>query len=199
MYTRYGKMQTKDYIFSWIIMVLMFLMGVGSFFVEVDIWYPMLLIVIPIFWFVGVRRAYQEKFTLEEDRILIQYGNREKEVPLPKDLVIVLSELDLHERMGSYSFGGECQYFATIAKEVTGGEVWQTLHAKKIKKKYTASYVDSKLAYDYVYSFVCDKALLRQLLKDRNCYVILPASLKPIFYEMLSTRNNVEVRVDPYF
>ena len=136
---------------------------------------------------------------MEGNQILICASNREKQIELPEDLVIVLSELDLHERMGSYSFGGECQYFATIAKDVTGEEVWQTLHAKKIKKKYTASYVDSKLAYDYVYSFVCDKALLRQVLKDRNCYVILPASLKPIFYEMLSNRANVQVRIDPYY
>ena len=199
MYTRYGKMQTRDYLFAWIVMVLMLMMGIGSFFVEVEVWYPMLLIAIPIFWFVGVRRAYQEKFSLEEDHILIQNGNSEKQIELPKDVVIVLSELDLHERMGSCSIGGQCQYFATVAKEVTGSEAWNTLHAKKIKKKYTASYVDKRLAYDYVYSFVCDKALLRQVVKDRKCYVIMPASLKPIFYEMLSTRENVEVRVDPYY
>ena len=198
MYTRYGKMQTRDYLVAWIEMVLLLIMGVAGLITASFSWYAMLLIAVPIFWYIGIRRAFLEKFTLEEDQIRITDGKKEVAIPFARELVIVLSDMDMHERMGSFSLGGEKQYYATLAKDVTGGEVWQTLHAKKLKK-YAASVIDKKLAFEYLYSFVCDKALLRQVIKGRKCYVIMPASLKPIFYEMLSGRENVEVRVDPYY
>lgn len=198
MYTRYGKMQTRDYVVAWVEMALLLLMGIGGLIIDASSWYAMLLIALPVFWCIGMFRSFREKFTLEEEEIVIGDGKREKRIPFPRELVIVLSEMDMHEKMGSFSIGGEKQYYATLAAGVTGGEVWETLHRKKLKK-YAASIIDGKLGLDYVYSFVCDRALLRQVVKDRNCYVIMPASLKPIFYEMLSTRENVEVRVDPYF
>lgn len=198
MYTRYGKMQKKDYMVAWVEMVLLLIMGIAGLIYKAPSWYTMLLIVLPIFWCIGMFRSYREKFTLEAEEIVIGDGKREKRIPFPRELVIVLSEMDMHEKMGSFSLGGEKQYYATLAAGVTGGEVWETLHRKKLKK-YAASIIDGKLGLDYVYSFVCDRALLRQIVKDRKCYVIMPASLKPIFYEMLSTRENVEVRVDPYF
>lgn len=198
MYIRYGKMQTGDYLVAWIEMVILLLLGVTSLIFQPGSWFGALLIVIPIFWCLGVFRAFRERFTLETDQIVIGSGENEKRIALPRELVIVLSEMDMHEKMGSFSIGAEKQYYATLAADVTGGEVWQTLHRKKMKK-YAASVIDGKLGLDYVYSFVCDRALLRQVIKDRNCYVILPASLKPIFFEMLSARENVEVRVDPYY
>lgn len=198
MYTRYGKMQTRDYLIAWIEMVILLMMGVAGLITASFSWYAMLLIAVPIFWYIGIRRSFREKFTLEEDQIRITDGKKEVAIPFARELVIVLSDMDMHERMGSFSLGGEKQYYATLAKDVTGGEVWQTLHAKKLKK-YAASIIDKKLSFDYLYGFVCDKALLRQVIKGRKCYVIMPASLKPIFYEMLRNRENVEVRVDPYY
>lgn len=198
MRVRYGKMQNRDYMLAWIEMALLLLMGVASLITRGVDWYGVFLIAIPIFWCMGIFRSYREQFQLEADEIVIRRAEQEKRIALPRELVIVLSDMDLHEKMGSYSFGGEKQYCATLAADVTGGEVWQTLHAKKLKK-YAASIIDSKLAFEYVYSFVCDKALLRQLVTDRNCYVILPASLKPVFYDLLAARENVEVRVDPYY
>lgn len=198
MYTRYGKMQKRDYIVAWIEMVLLLIMGIAGFFFQAPTWYSMLLLALPLFWGLGIYRSFQEKFTLEADHIVIRSGKNEKTIPLPEELVIVLSEMDMHEKMGSFSIGGEKQYFTTVATDASGGEIWQTLHAKKLKK-YAASIIDSKLAYEFVYSFVCDRALLRQIIKGRKCYVIMPASLKPIFYDMLISRENVEVRVDPYY
>lgn len=198
MYTRYGKMQKRDYIVAWAEMILLLIMGIAGFFYQAPTWYSMLLIALPVFWGIGMFRSFREKFTLEADEIVISDGKREKRIPFPQELVIVLSEMDMHEKMGSFSLGGEKQYYATLASGVSGGEVWETLHRKKLKK-YAASIIDGKLGLDYVYSFVCDKALLRQIVKGRHCYVIMPASLKPIFYDMMNSRENVEVRVDPYY
>ena len=80
---------------------------------------------------------------------------------------------------GNHTYMLKDRYSISIVSGDSLEFIFNKLHSN-YAKKYTTSSVEEKFKMnaDLIYSFVCDNDLLNELIKNRNCQIIIPESLK---------------------
>ena len=182
-YRRYGKFHFSDYASAWLSIVFLFVLVVVGFLTDTQIYllfWPLLLIIIMI-W--SIYKPNSERFLISSDTITIMQGRKKKKVSIPSEPTLVISYADVcHPLAKCISYGNQTymlknRYAISILQNIPLETAFERLH-QNYTRKYTNStveaYFDERL---YVYSFVGNQKLLDKLLTNRNCQIIIPATL----------------------
>lgn len=144
-----------------------------------------------------------ERFELRNGLIKVQKLRRCREIAIPPEAVIVISDADINTilanrnqlglELGLNTLSGE--YAVSILEAMPPEIVMEKLH-KLNTKRYTNCLIEDLFSYQFIYSFVCDEDSLNNLLSDFNYGVIVPASLEPRFRHILACKKNAKIYID---
>ena len=124
-----------------------------------------------------------ESFKIEGDSIYAYTFYRSRQISIPDELVLVFSLADLCPPLAvPTAIGKETHILKDkIAVNVLGHlnvySVLEVLHRHKMRTCTMSSVKYSFDEYQFIYSFVCDKPVLEELMNNRKCHVIVPRSL----------------------
>ena len=104
MNSRYGAFNINDYVLYIIMSSLMFFCGLFSLVLTEVKWIGVFVMIASIFWVIEMLLPYREKFSIHTDKIKVRVGKKERYIPLPKKLIIVISATDIREKMGNQSY-----------------------------------------------------------------------------------------------
>lgn len=187
MYKKYGRFHIKDYLSGWIA-TFVFVVAVGcGVYTDMHI----LLLAIPtllVFYFpASIIIPNLEKFSVNDDVITVQKNTKTQQFTIPENCVIVVAYADFCPlfadkfQSGNHTYMLNGRYSVTILHNISLDFVLSKLHYK-YARKYTTTIVENSFnnESDLIYSFVCTNEQLEDLIKNRECRLIIPESLKNI-------------------
>lgn len=196
MNSRYGRFNINDFILYIIIYGLMLLGGLIAL-VSTDLkWASILLMTVSIGCVIKMLLPYREKFSIHSDKIIVRVGRREQTISLPKRLTIVISLTDIRETMGNQSYVLNGKYSLTLLENLSAEEFIQRYRATKATK-YTTSVLEEKFKHHYIYSFVYDCSVMKQLLAGCECIFIVPKSIADIISDDID--DTIHLTVDTQY
>ena len=181
---RYGKFRFGDYCVSWFAIVLLLLWSIASVVLELSLAIAALLLVYAMVWLWAILSPHHEQFALCADVITIYRGKKTHKIHLPLELVVVVSYADIcppfaiHTAIGNETHILKDKYAISILHKMSLNTVLEGLHRGYVQKYTTSSIRAAFDGYRYIYSCVCDEALIKELITDRECLLIIPESLR---------------------
>lgn len=199
MYYRYGKFKPTDYCMSWIGIALLLVFSTASKILNLSF----LFVVFPIFyaavWMWRILAPHCERFILNNDSILVFSGRKSYEIIVPSELTLIVSYVDICPPLAKRTATGnqthilKDQYAVSILRKIPLDLALDAIHRGNIQQ-YTTSVVQTVFdEYLYIYSCVCTKTLLNQLIANRNCLLIVPESLS---CQVSTDLNSALVHID---
>ena len=175
-FDRYGKLCWKDYKFTLASIGGFILLAIASIALGLAFSYSVFAIAFAIVWTILIVRPYGERFTVGDHFILVHQGKHTHEVPLPPDIILVLSQADIRDTFSVQSYFLRNKYAVSLLRGAPLEETLQIIHANRVKK-YTNSSIDAAFAHSFIYSFVYNEDAFAQVLKQGVSRVIIPESL----------------------
>ena len=175
-FNRYGKLCWKDYIFTLASIGGFILLAIASIALGLALSYSVFAIAFAIVWTILIVRPYRERFTVGDHFILVHQGKRTHEIPLPSNIILVLSQADIRDTFSVQTYFLRNKYAVSILCGASLEETLQILHANRVTK-YTNSSIDAAFAHSFIYSFVYNEDAFAQVLKQGVSRVIIPESL----------------------
>ena len=180
---RYGKFRLVDHLFLFMVMLLMFVLGYMSFYFRVGSFYGVGFIIMGFYILLSIIKPHSERFIVQDNTILIRQGRRNRLITIPEEPTLIVTYSDvltpigkrIGEARGAHMLKG--RYSITILQKSLLVDVLNSLHRKYVFR-YTNSMIE--MMYEgrgFIYSFVCNQALLEKLVSGRKCLLIIPASL----------------------
>lgn len=181
-YYRYGKFRFGDYWGSWEV-ILIFIFGSIACFMFGD---SIILSIYPIICAVvrlsSILLPNRERFSIDGDIITIKIGKKIRQKTIPKDAVLVISQVDIRPPLSGRSAVEKQthilkdKYAVSILQNMSLESALHYLHLD-YAQEYTTSMIEDHFVYRCLYSFVFDEDLLNRLLYDKEYLVIIPESL----------------------
>ena len=196
MNSRYGRFNINDYVLYIIMSGLMFVGGLISLVLTELKWSSIFVMIVSILWVIAMLLPYREKFSIHSDKIIVQVGRREQTISLPKRLTIVISLTDIRETMGNQSYVLNGKYSLTLLENLSAEEFIQRYRATKATK-YTTGVLEEKFKHYYIYSFVYDCSVMKQLLAGCECTFIAPKSIADIISDDID--ETIHLTVDTQY
>ena len=196
MNSRYGRFNINDYVLYIIMSGLMFVGGLISLVLTEVKWIGVFVMIASIFWVIEMLLPYREKFSIHTDKIKVRVGKRERYIPLPKRLIIVISLTDIREKMGNQSYVLNGRYSLTLLENLSAEEFLQRYRATKASK-YTTSVLEEKFNHHFLYSFVYDCSVMKQLLAGCEYTLIAPKSIADILSDDID--DTIHLTVDTQY
>lgn len=179
MKSRYGAFNIKDYILYLAMGCLLFFCGLFTIVLIELKWECVFVMIIAVFMVARLLLPYREKYSIHTDGIKVRVGKRERYIPLPKRLIIVISLTDLPGKMGIQSYALDEKYSLTLLENLSAEEFLQRYRATRASI-YITSLLEEKFAHHFLYSFVYDSSAMKQILAGRECTIIAPKSMAHI-------------------
>ena len=180
---RYGKFRFGDYTASWEVIALWLLFSIAALALALPRWMAVLPAVFAAVRLWAVLSPQRESFILNRSSVTVFRGRKSRTVDLPSDITIVVSYADIcppltvRTPVGNRTHILKDKYAVSILRETPLDAALDGLHRNGMKK-YTSSWVQAVFeGCRYVYGFVCDQAMLDELIADRPCLLIIPESL----------------------
>ncbi len=196
MNSRYGRFNINDFVLYIIIYGLMLLGGLIALVLTDLKWASILLMTVSIGCVIKMLLPYREKFSIHSDKIIVRVGRREQTISLPKRLTIVISLTDIRETMGNQSYVLNGKYSLTLLENLSAEEFIQRYRATKATK-YTTGVLEEKFKHHYIYSFVYDCSVMKQLLAGCECTFIAPKSIADIISDDID--ETIHLTVDTQY
>ncbi len=180
---RYGKFQISDYIGSWCIVILYWILAFGCIIAELPFGYTCVPIIFSIIRIYSIIRPYKEQFEIKEDIIVVKNGKKETKKTLHKEMVLIISYVDTcplfvkRTAIGNETHILKDRYAVSIIQKMPLEDIIERLHRNYVKKYTTSTIKDFFEEYNYIYSFVTDEKMLEELLFNRKCVLVIPKSL----------------------
>lgn len=198
-YPRYGRFRFSDYFSAWIGIVFLLVIGIVGVCLDINIFLCLYAIALAVFMLLSILIPNKECFTISDDIIKIKQGRKKREVTIPIEATLVISYADVCPPLAKrVSFGNQTymlkgKYAVSILYKMSLEKALECLH-QNYAQKYTTSTIEASFdEWSYIYSFVCNQALLDQLLIKGNYQLIIPESL----LERVSiNQNTASVYVD---
>jgi DNA-binding cell septation regulator SpoVG len=178
---RYGKFNYSDYIESWIAVLCLIVFTIIWFFNNFYL-YALITLGYSIALLIAVIAPNQERFIMCKHQIRVIRWKKEHFISLPSELTVVISYVDICPPLAKKTAVGNTthvlkdKYAVTLLQKLPPEEVLIRLHSTYVKH-YTTSMMTDLFNSMFIYSFVCDDLLLRNILTDHCCTVIVPDSL----------------------
>lgn len=192
---RYGKFRFRDYISGWFAIIFFLVIVIDGYLtntlVHLLIW-PLFLSMI-MAW--SIYKPNRERFIISDNIITIIQGRKEQKVIIPSEITLVVSYADVYpplaKRVGgvnqTYVLKG--RYAVSILHKVPLERVLECLH-KNYARKYFMSTIEERFnEQTFIYSFVCNRELLDDLLVRENYQLIIPESLLKMVFVNQNTAN----------
>ena len=183
--SRYGQFRHSDYCVSYLGMAVLLLFSVASIIVDLSWIFIAFPIVLVVFWLLSILMPHRERFIVDHDTITIFRGKNTYTITLPSELILVISYADIAPLFAVRTAArGQThilrdKYAVSILHETTPETVLEALHRNHLQT-YTTSTIQNVFDdFHYIYGFVCNQTLLNQILHNRKCTLIIPASLLP--------------------
>lgn len=198
-HNRYGKFRAGDYRGSWIGIAILLIFPIASILLDVSILFIIFPIAYAVVWLWAIFAPNQEQFVLGENSITAFFWKKTETILLPPELTLIVSCVDICPPLASRTaFGNEThilknKYAISILQKMPLDVALEALHQNYVRK-YTTSMIQRAFdEYLFLYSFVCDQSLFDQLIANRKCLVIIPASLSE---EITVDPDAVDVYID---
>ncbi len=197
---RYGKFRAGDYRGSWSSIAILLIMAIAGIQLDVSILLDIFPIAYAVVWLWAIFAPNQEQFVLSEDSITVFFWKKTDTILLPPELTLIVSCVDICPPLAvRTAFGNEThilknKFAVSILQKMPLEVVLEALHRNYVRK-YTTSMIQRVFdEYLFLYSFVCGQSLFDQLIANRKCLVIIPASLSE---EITFDPGIVDVYIDP--
>lgn len=181
-YKRYGKFQTKDYCASWIGISLLFVLGIACLSFDLFI-FATIPIIYALIWISTIIIPNNEKFKIDGNNIIVIKGKSIKKIHIPDKIILVFSYIDIcpplarRTAIGNETHILKDKYAVTVLSQLSLDAVVKRLHANYIQR-YTTSTIKASIdEFYYIYSFVCNEKVFKELIENRETQIILPGSL----------------------
>lgn len=178
---RYGKFRFFDYIESWIAVLFLIVFTVIRFF-NSNFLFALISLGYSIALLLAIIVPNQERYIMCNHQIRVFRGKKEHFISLPSALTVVISYVDICPPLAKKTAVGNTthvlkdKYAVTLLQKLPPEEVLLRLHSTYVKH-YTTSMMIDLFNSRFIYSFVCDDLLLRNILTNHCCTVIVPDSL----------------------
>ena len=180
---RYGKFRFADYYASWVAITILLIFSIASFFLKLHIFFIIFPIVYALLWILLILSPHREQFILCDNSITVFDGKKSNMINLPPEFLIVVSYADIcppfsvHSAIGNQTHILKGRYAVSILHKIPLGNALEALHKNHIKT-YTTSRIKAVFdAYLYIYDFMCNQALLDELMSNSKNQLIIPESL----------------------
>ena len=170
----------------------MFLGGLFSLVLTEAKWIGIFVMIVSIFWVIEILLPYCETFSIHTDEITVRVGNRERYIQLPKKLIIVISLMDIREKMGNQSYVLNGKYSLTLLENLSAEDFFRRYRATKASK-YTASVLEEAFTHHFLYSFAYDCSAMKQILAGREYTIIMPKSIADILVDDIDDTTHLMV------
>lgn len=199
-YPRYGKFRVTDYVGSWFGLIILMLFVAASFILKLSAAYIFVPASYSIALIYSICKPNRECFEISNDLIIIEKGNKKRQIKIPSELTLIISYVDIcpplarRNAVGNQTHILRGKYALSIFEKMDMEEVMERVHRNYIQR-YTTSTIKSAFEeYRYIYSFVCNETLLNEIIQNRECNLLIPKSL----FEKISWENgNIKIFVDP--
>lgn len=192
---RLGKFRFCDYCTSWFSIILLLLFSIASIVLEL----PFLFVFFPsmyaVIWLGALLVPHCEHFCISGDSITRFYGKRTQTIPLPLELTLVVSYVDvcpplaMHTAIENQTHILKDKFAVSVLQQMPVEVALETLHRNHVQK-YTTSNIRTVFGdYRYIYSFVCNQSLFDALIANRKCLLIVPESLSKVLSFETSIEN----------
>ena len=196
---RYGKIPLFNYLkimlFPFVISILIIVCCVVA---ESPFWYALPFLCISVFYVASILHRTREQFLITDEEIIVYNGRKERIIPLPQQMLIIVSYAEILPSWESYSvhidkkFVLKNSFAITILQSITKDETIELLKKSLIKEHTTRTLENVFYGYRYVYSFVFDDFLLDKLIANKNAEILVSQSL---FDKVKISRDGVNVCV----
>ena len=196
---RFGKITLLNYLkmtlFPFVISILITVCCVVA---ESPFWYALPFLCISVFYVASVLHRTREQFLITDEEIIVYNGRKERIIPLPKQMVVIVSYAEIISSLESNSiyidktFVLKNRFAITILQSITKDETIELLKKSLIKEHTTRTLENVFYGYRYVYSFVFDDFLLDKLIANKNAEILVSQSL---FDKVKISRDGVNVCV----
>jgi hypothetical protein len=198
-YRRYGKFRFSDYITTWVAFAFFMVLIVFALLTNTPHYWLILPLLFSIYMVWSVYQPNSEYFLIDEDTITIMRGRKRRKVSIPSESILVVSYADVCSSLTkSVSYGNQTymlkgRYAISILHKIPLESVLEELHSRHATKyTNTAIEVSFNEQYPYVYSFVCNQAILDKLIDNGTYQIIIPETLlKQISID--SDKSNVHI------
>ena len=136
-----------------------------------------------VFILMSVTQDY-EKFTINKDSIIAYKLFKKREIELPNKMLLIVSHAEISPLLVPSSPFKEVgikvlknQYAISILQDTTVEEVLSLLHKSLFKKPTATTIRQIFYGYRYVYGFVFNDTLLKELIGNKEATMIIPKSL----------------------
>ena len=181
---RLGNFRFSDYWGSWVACLLYFGMAIACTAVDLHIFFVVLPLIYCSIRIWTIISPHFERFALNDKEIVVSKFKKERTIPLPDKLTVILSYADVCPPLSVHLDNNNQTHIlkdkisVSILQEMTIEFALHSLHKTAYTKKYTMSDVEHCFdPYRFVYSFVFNADLFAHLLDGRECLVIVPESL----------------------
>lgn len=203
MHRRYGKFSLKNYI---PIMLTVIVLDISCVFLFSDgnpIVLAACLLAFSAISVCSVYSPYRERFEILENSIIVAKGRKRQTISLPSKITVIISPADINNifaKRDPVSLEFHCgtiqeRTAVSILADTPLATVMEKLHSSHIRQ-YTNCIVEDLFGWCFLYSFVCNEALLDALLAERDCLAIVPMTLEPKFHEVLMAHPNTRLYID---
>lgn len=192
---RLGKFRFSDYYATWFSIVMLLLFSTASALFELSFLFVVFPLVYAIIWLGVILVPYSERFSINSDSITVFRGSQSKTIPLPLELILVVSHADvcpplaIRTPIGNQTHVLKNKFAVSILQNIQVTDALKSLHQNRIQMYTTSSIKTIFDDYSYVYSFVCDQLLLDDMLASRKVALIVPESLLKLLAIESSTEN----------
>lgn len=185
MKSRYGRYNFKNNRGIWFGALGMLLFGMLGYLNDLPLYVSLGYIGVAICGIVFSLLPYREYFSINENQLVIKRGRKMKEISIPQELLLIISDADVKPRIWAMRTENtrqtvllKGQYFISILKKMP-----IELAVEKLHYNYAKSYTNTRIEdhfpeYMMIYSFIYDERSFEQLVYKRDVIVIIPESLE---------------------
>lgn len=185
-YKRYGKFSMADYWSAWIAITTLCTIGVIGIFLNVSFVLSICEWLFSALLLFAIIVPNCECFIIADNIIATKKLIWTTQLTIPEDSVVIISYSDICPQFikqvsianQTYALAGRVS--VSFLKDISFENTLWKLH-NSCKKKYTNSLIEYIFEYQFIYSFVCDEALLFTILQKHNYTIIMPKSLSAQF------------------
>ena len=184
-YRRYGSFRIRDYFGNCIAVLLYLVLAVVTITDDWAWFFSIFFSILVALTVYDTIAPYREHFLIDNNHITVRTGKKQRNIALPSGFIVVLSQADVPapSSMISHPIGKtywlKDKYAISLLQNAPLEFVLEKLHKHRVKT-YTNSTVESEFNHSnclFIYSFVCDTVLLKNVLQKNPALVILPQSL----------------------
>ncbi len=183
---RYGKFKAKYYIGAIVAMVWLLFLVIMVIVMKLSLWFIVLPLLVLVRGTSVIIKRYTERFFISGNEINLYctLTKNKKKIIIPDSITVIISYADLPTPFTRQTYMGGIirplkeQYSITLLHKMPIEQILNRLH-KNSNRIYTNALIRAVFEdYLYIYDCVYGDEILKDILLNRDCFLIIPESLQ---------------------